>query len=56
MGLVKRLKGAPTGVRDILNDAIQNGITVAMMNAKNNFGRKNAAARQTIGEDIGHRI
>ena len=56
MGLINRAKQAPSGVRDVLNDGIQNGVTGAILNALTNFGQKNAAARQTIGEDVGRRL
>ena len=56
MGFINRLKQVPSGGRDVLNDGIQSGLPGAILNALTNFGQKNAAARQTVGDDVGRRL
>jgi len=51
MGLKTRIKQVPHGARDFANEAIETGVFGAVLNGVAKFGEKNAAARQTIGDD-----
>ncbi len=56
MGLIERVKAIPGGLKDTFNDSVENGVPGAILNGITRFGAKNAAARQSLGNDLGRRI
>ncbi len=55
MGILNRLKQAPSGVGEAIDDVRSKGFIGGIISTLTRVGEKNSAAVKTIGDDIGRR-
>jgi len=52
MGLISRAKEAPSGLKQAIDDVFNKGVLGGVLVIGQRFSEKNAAAFNTLGEDI----